>query len=484
MIFLSEIKKFVSDVGITFISSALCMFLGFPITVLLGRYLGASDLGLYRMVNTIFGTLMLFVTIGIPAAVIKYVAEFRDNDEKLGEIISASLITSILLGLFSFSFIYLSVDLFANFFNMPELSGLLKILAFAVPFSIINSTLLGLLNGLRKMTKNALVSIIQSSSLFIFTFLFVFKYGVNGAVVGIVLSSVLTTMILMVVQKISKLTFSNISGTIVQIIGFGSKTVLANAINLINYQADILMIGYFMTKTDVGIYSVAILFAKLIWILPDSLQRITFPLISEYHAKKMNDSIKQVVEKCMRYSCLFLILSSTFFIFLGNEMIDLIFGNEFDDSYLPLVILLIGTFFYGITKSVGSIFASMGKVNLVYKIPFVSAVLNVMLNSMLIPFYGMNGAAVATTVSLLASTALMIHFMEKLIYIKIDYVWYLKVLFLSGIIVLLDIILKNLINDILLGLVLIIIELILFIVLFVDIVDQNKMLQLFCIQVN
>jgi len=481
VIFLSELKKFVSDISVTFIASAIVMLLGFPITVLLGRYLGAADLGLYRMVNTIFGTLIIFVTIGVPAAITKYVAEFRDNEEKLEQIISAGLITSALLGLFSFIFIYLSANLFAELFNMPELSGLLKILAFAFPFSVISNTLLGLLNGLREMTKNAWVSIIQSSSLLICTVLLVFKYGVNGAVVGIVLSSVLTTMILMFVQKLSKLTFSNIYGTTVQIIDFGSKTVLANAINLINYQADILMIGYFMTKTDVGVYSVAVMFAKLIWILPDSLQRITFPLISEYHAKKMSDSIHVVVDRCMKYSCLFLTLCSTFFIFFGMEIIDLIFGNEFENSYFPLITLLIGTLFYGITKSVGSIFASVGKVNLVYKIPLVSAVSNVMLNSMLIPLYGINGAAVATTVSLLVAVTLMIHFMENLIDIKIDYFWYLKVLFLSGIIVCVDLILRNLINEMLLELVLMIVELILFIVLLVDKRDKNKMFNLFCI---
>ena len=73
--------------------------------------MGADDLGLYRMANTIFGTIMLFVTIGVPVAIVKYVAEFRDNDKKLEQIVSAGLITSFLLGLFSFIFIYLSAGL-------------------------------------------------------------------------------------------------------------------------------------------------------------------------------------------------------------------------------------------------------------------------------------------------------------------------------------------------------------------------------------
>ena len=66
-------KKFAFDVGITFIASAVTLPLGFVITVVLGRYLGAGDLelGLYRMASTIYGIAMLVAAIGIPAAMIK-----------------------------------------------------------------------------------------------------------------------------------------------------------------------------------------------------------------------------------------------------------------------------------------------------------------------------------------------------------------------------------------------------------------------------
>jgi stage V sporulation protein B len=473
VILLSDLNKFVSDVGVTFVASAVGMLLGFPITVFLGRYLGADDLGLYRMVNTIFGTLMLFVTIGIPASVIKYVAEFRDNDEKLREIVSASLITSILLGLLSFIFIYLSADLFSDFFNMPELSGLLKILAFAFPFSIINSTLIGLLNGLREMTKNAWVSIVQSATMLVLTLILVFKYGVNGAVVGIVLSSILATLLLISIQRISNISFNNYFNTTSQIISFGSKTVLSNAINLINYQADTLMIGYFMTKTDVGVYSVAVMFAKLIWILPDSIQRITFPLISEYHAKKMSESIATVVDRCMKYSCLFLIFCTTSFVFFGKEFIALIFGAEFELSYFPLIILLIGTLFFGMTKSVGSIFASIGEVNLVYKIPLVSAIFNILLNMLLIPTYGIIGGAFATSFSLIISMILMLHFMRSLLGIKFDFWWYVKVFGITEFLIFVYLIVNKF--NILLGLVLITLQCIVFFRFFIPFDDKQKL---------
>ena len=81
-------KKFAFDVGITFLASAVTLPLGFIIqtskslksmagcfdkTFLKSfrRYLGAGDLGLYRMASTIYGIAMLVAAIGIPAAMIK-----------------------------------------------------------------------------------------------------------------------------------------------------------------------------------------------------------------------------------------------------------------------------------------------------------------------------------------------------------------------------------------------------------------------------
>ncbi len=72
-------KKFAFDISITFLTSVITIPLGFVIIVALGRYLCAGDLGLYRMTSTIYGIGMLFAAIGVPAAMIKYVAEFKEG---------------------------------------------------------------------------------------------------------------------------------------------------------------------------------------------------------------------------------------------------------------------------------------------------------------------------------------------------------------------------------------------------------------------
>ena len=180
----------------------MAVLVAFPINVLLGRYLGASDLGLYKMVNTIFSTLILFVTFGIPASVIKYLAEFSGNSKKQQEVVSSCIITSLVLGILSFLFTYLTSDLFASFFGMPQLSVLLKILSFAYPFYILTSMFLSVLNGFREMTKNTWSTIVQSLSLFIVTFLLLFTYGIEDTVLAIVISSIFTSIFMMLIYRL------------------------------------------------------------------------------------------------------------------------------------------------------------------------------------------------------------------------------------------------------------------------------------------
>ncbi len=92
-------KKFAFDVGITLFASLISLPLGFIVTIALGRYLGADDLGLYQMTLTIYGIVLLVAAVGIPAAMVKYVAEFTNDKTKINQIASSGVITSLLLGI-------------------------------------------------------------------------------------------------------------------------------------------------------------------------------------------------------------------------------------------------------------------------------------------------------------------------------------------------------------------------------------------------
>jgi len=199
-------------------------------------------LGLYRMASTIYGIAMLVAAIGIPAAMIKYVAEFKDDRTKFNQIVSSGVITSLFLGIGFVALFYFSSGLFADIFNMPRLSGLLKILSPVFPFALVGGALLGLLNGLREMKKYAAATIIQSVLMVIITVaLIYFGFGVAGAVIGVVLSSIGScTYLIWICRAYFDITLEGYTQTTKKLLRFGAQILAANAINMINYQADTL----------------------------------------------------------------------------------------------------------------------------------------------------------------------------------------------------------------------------------------------------
>ena len=422
-------KKFAFDVGITFLASVVTLPLGFVITVALARYLGAGDLGLYRMTSTIYGIAMLFAAIGIPATMIKYVAEFKDDRTKFNQIASSGVLTSLLLGIGFIALFYFSSGLFANIFNMPGLSGLIKLLSPVFPFALVSGALLGLLNGLREMKTYAAATIVQSVLMVIITVaLIYYGFGVAGAVIGIVLSSVGNCLFLIFVSRnYFEITLEEYIPTTKKTLRFGAQIFGANAINMINYQADTLLIGYFLTATDVGYYAVAVGLSRFFWIIPQAIQTIVYPSVSGYWANNNHSALQTMIDKSMKYSTCILLPIGLGVGFFARDIITTIFGAGFIYSVLPLHILIVGTVTFGVVKAIGGSTTGVGRPDIGLKIVGISATTNIVLNVLLIPHFGIAGAAIATTASLSVATLLGLLLTIRIVKVKIDFKWFAKI---------------------------------------------------------
>ena len=425
-------KKFAFDVSITFAASIISMFLGFVITIILARYLGAGDLGLYRMVSTIYGIAMLFAAIGIPAAIIKYMAEYKGDRNKTNSIVSAGVITSLLLGIGFSVLFYLSSGIFEEIFKMPGLAGLLKIFSPVFPFALVGGVLLGMLNGLREMKKFGTATIIQSVLMLVISVLLIyFGFGVAGVVIGGVLASVGWCLyLLLITRDYFKITFEGYAENTKMMLVFGVQIFAGNAINMINYQADIVLIGYFLTATDVGYYAVAVGLSKFFWIIPQSIQTIVYPSVSKYWAKNNHSALQTMIDKSMKYTACVLLPIGLGVGFFARDIITMIFGEGFGYAVLPLLILITGTVIFGIVKAIGGSMTGAGRPDIGLKIVGISATTNIGLNVLLIPYLGIAGAAIATAISLAIATLLGLYFNIKILRVRIDFEWFAK---LSGI---------------------------------------------------
>ncbi|AKB84299.1 flippase [Methanococcoides methylutens] len=420
--FKPNFTKTMKDIQWSFISLAVTSFSHLLLRIVLGKELGPTGLGIYTLVFTIYMFGMQFAAFGIGAALTKYVAQYSDEQEKIKEFVSSGIIASLVSGSAISILLYsLSSTISIQLFHNPEMTELLKLTAFCIPFIAIQKSVIGTLNGLRKMKSYAVVNIVQNVSIMLISIILVLFLDMNvrGAIVGFVIPTILIGTISLIFVKNYLTTKQALIKTVLKEVSiFGFYVVLANSIGIINTQIDSILIGHFMNSTDVGYYAVAVIFMSGITLLPQATQRVTTAAIAKYYAENDLESVREVIKGTMKKTFLLTIIITLFFALFGKNLIEIIFTEEFIPAYAPLLILTIGYAIYATFVSVGSCLSSIGKVEIVFKISAVCAVMNTLLNIALIPKYGLIGAASATTASLLFTTLINLYFIKRYTYEK------------------------------------------------------------------
>ena len=421
-------KKFAFDVGWVFASMLIIFILHFFQNPIVARFLGPDGLGLFSMVTMLAGIVSLVAGFGISGAIVKYVAEYKDDKNKLHALVSSGLITMTFFGMSSSIVFFILSDTLAGVFNMPSLSFLLKIYAPIFPFLLISEVIIGLFNGLREMKYYSFINTFQGVLTFSFILAFLFiGFGVEGALVGTMLAVIASMGIsAIVMRKFFHFTISNYKKYTKKLTSFGSQLMLGNAINIINYQADTLLIAYFLTATDVGYYAAAVSLSRFFWRVPRSIQTVSSPTATEYWTKGESHSLSKMIDKSMKYSACLLLTVGLGVWFFAKEIIVFLFGQAFFPAILPLRILIIGTVLFGIFMSIGGTLPAIGRPDLSLKINAIGATANAALNLLLIPRFGIAGAAVATITSLIIIATLSIYFIIKLTKVNLDTKWYIS----------------------------------------------------------
>ncbi|MCW3137388.1 MAG: polysaccharide biosynthesis C-terminal domain-containing protein, partial [Methanophagales archaeon] len=184
--------------------------------------------------------------------------------------------------------------------------------------------------------------------------------------------------------------------------------------------------------TDVGHYAVAVGLSRFFWIVPQAVQTITYPTTSEYWTKNNHAALQKMIDKSMKNTACVLLPIGLGVGFFARDIITFIFGEEFIYAVLPLQILLIGTSINGSTsRAIGGSLSAVGRPDLDLKKVSISALSNIILNILLIPYFGIVGAAIATAVSLSITSALGMFLIIKTVQIKIDFKWYTKTLLVT-----------------------------------------------------
>ena len=174
--------------------------------------------------------------------------------------------------------------------------------------------------------------------------------------------------------------------------------LLAGA-QVVNYQADVLMIGLLMEQRDVGLYRVAVQIADAMGVILVSVSVVIAPHLARLHAKGDWSSLRRILVAAHRGGFAALLVLAGLIVLFGEPLLVLLFGVEYAVAFMPLVILVSGKALYATVGYAGLALSMFGLASVATLVTLVTAGVNVGLNLLLIPSFGTLGAAVATVTS-------------------------------------------------------------------------------------
>lgn len=177
-----------------------------------------------------------------------------------------------------------------------------------------------------------------------------------------------------------------------------------SGMQLINQQADLLMLGVLRSAEETGLYKVAISGASLAVFGLQVVNMVIAPHFARLYVQEKMDLLSRLVSVAAIGGMIATLPIVVIFIVWGSEILSLMYGLAYIESYMPLVILSLGkaiSVFFGLTAV---ILAMSGYEKKAAYVLVITALMNVFLNAVLIPVFGVSGAAMATSFSVVFSS--------------------------------------------------------------------------------
>lgn len=420
----------------TIAKGALIAIAGIIISKLLGyayrlatARLGTEAYGLLNIGLALYGIIVAVALFGLGQGIMHYISVFtaKKDDGTIKGVILFSLKLSLIMAIASSTLLFIfSSQISILLFHNIKLSPILKILALVIPFDVARNIALDSSKGFKIVkydiiSKNILENVIKVTLTIIFILL---GWGIIGATMAYASAIVITAILAF--YWLNKKVFSLFNKNIItkyinkEIITYSWPLLINTFVLLIICWSDTIMLGMLKNASIAGIYNAAVPTSRLIYIFAGALTPILLPILSNLKTKKDDMELVETFEKVTRWIMICNLLFLSFFVIYSAETIAYLFGNDYVSASVPVIILSIGYIVFYNTLTHNNLLLAHEKTKAVFKITTIGAILNIMLNLLLISSYGMIGASIATAISLSAIGLLTMHASGKIKKIKTE----------------------------------------------------------------
>jgi O-antigen/teichoic acid export membrane protein len=397
---MNVVRGFIAILG----SRVGSLLLGVVITPLIVRFLGSARYGDYAFLLSVLGVTMILTNAGIFDGTRKYIAEDRENPMWVKQVFGFYFRVAILLALIAvvavtvFSWLGLAERFLGSGFKTYfYLLGLLIITRQA------NSVARGGLMGLGLENRSEPLVVLRKIVFGILALsLLYLGYEVGGVLISHLLATGLTATIaygFFSKQVDVRSVFTHVPDDFPRrkLLSFNGLSIVLILLTASLYHIDILFLRLIIGDQATGYYRGALVVAEFLWFVPNALQTVLLHSSSKLWSGEQSKQITELSSRITRYNLSLVLLLAIGLTALASDFLPLYFGPEFEASVRPLLLLLPGTIGFALARPIFAIGQGKGALRILILATGTAAVVNLILNVLLIPIYGLIGAAIATS---------------------------------------------------------------------------------------
>ena len=371
--------------------------------LLLARTFGAGGAGLYFLALTVPMVAATFASLGLNNALLRFISANAaiGNWKKVKGVYSKSvglaLSAALLLTLALFP---LSPWISTTLFHKPELAGPLRWGVFSLAPLVFIGLQAEALRGLKRIKDWILVSVLGTSVVSLVGLILVRdKFGVEGPIGVYVFAGVLTAAMGFWLWKRATPQLGQIAGqfNINELLQSSMPLFWISLLETVTYWSSTLFLGVWADKSEVGIFGTASRLAAVVSMILVAVNSISVPKFAALYKKKKMKDLGSLARRTAR---LMTLLSGPLLLILilFPGFILALFGPEFRAGAPILALLALGQFVNVATGSVAYLLMMSGHEKLLRNRAIFMSVFCLALNILLIPHWGILGAAIATAV--------------------------------------------------------------------------------------
>jgi O-antigen/teichoic acid export membrane protein len=379
------------------------------LVILAARMLGVEGYGVFSYAMSFAAFLSLLSDVGITGYLTR---EISRDAEKRSSLVSTAIIVKVVMAVVTFG---LTVGAQTLFVKVEGVEALIPLAAMLVFFDTMRLFAFGFSRARNKMEIEGIFIFVTEVAIASLALIFFIPnpspFVLSAAyVAGSAIGTVLTYLVIR--NYLRDLMARPRVSDVKQILAGSLPFAMAGVFGALMINIDTVILGFFTGARDLGLYAAAQRPAQLLYVLPGLIATSVFPLLSRF-AGKDDESSKKIIEYASVSVLLVALPITVGGILLGPQLMQLFFGSEYLEATLCFQLLLTTVLFvYPGTVIGNALFSYNMQRKLVYTTA-AGAIINVVLDLILIPRYGINGSAVATICSQVVTNGWGWYFLRK-----------------------------------------------------------------------